>query len=77
MYNTRKLFSINRKKGKATNPNNSFFSEEKKEHCSGGIRTNDTLLARTDALTTEPLRQPNGWVESKVYKGHNPDLINR
>ena len=28
---TRKLFSINRKKGEATNPNNSFFSEKKKE----------------------------------------------
>ena len=28
---TWKLFSINRKKGKATNPNNSFFSEKKKE----------------------------------------------
>ena len=36
---------LNRKKDKATNPNN-FFSLKRKKSCSGGIRTHDTLLAR-------------------------------
>ena len=62
------LRPINIKQGKTTNPNNSFFSEKKKELLGWDSNPRHTACW-ADALTTELLRQPNGRVESKLYKG--------
>ena len=43
-----------------------LFSEKKKELLGWDSNPRHTTC-QTDALTTELLRQPNGWVESKLY----------
>ena len=52
--------------GKTTNPNNSFFSEKKKELLGWDLNPRHTACY-ADALTTELPRQPSGSVESKLH----------
>ena len=56
-----KTLSINRKKGKATNPNNSFFSEKKKSAARVGFEP--TTHVYVDVLHTRAYFSVHAWLE--------------